>query len=87
MAPTSPVASSSSSTSKSSSSASTDAQELFRAFYAMVRHNNEPQIVERIRRYVADGGDLNVRDKTGWGFINVRGCLLCVAHLVVWLQK
>ncbi len=35
-------------------------------------HRDEPELVERVRQYVADGGDLNVRDKTGWGYLNVR---------------
>jgi hypothetical protein len=46
-------------------------RELFLAFYAMT-HRDEPELVERVRQYVADGGDLNVRDKTGWGYLNVR---------------
>lgn len=44
-------------------------RELFLAFYAMT-HRDEPELVERVRQYVADGGDLNVRDKTGWGYLN-----------------
>jgi len=42
--------------------------DLFLAFYAKTR---EEDLIQHIQSYHARGGDLNIRDKTGWGFLNV----------------